>query len=131
MAKPKNPKPKKDPITIAEMPLSRPPPSSTSTDSASRPKTLVELIDEKRPRHPDGTPILPSDDDDVVEFGAGMTAVMWTVPLTMLLFAFDVLVHQQYVQEVALSEILWRVVKAVPGSYFFFSNFPLLWRCRS
>ncbi|RPB15957.1 hypothetical protein P167DRAFT_481965 [Morchella conica CCBAS932] len=100
------------------MPLSRPPPTSTSTDGAPRPKTLVELIDEKRPRHPDGTPILPSnDDDDVVLFGAGMTAAMWTGPLAMLLFTFDVLVHQQYVQEVEMAEIVWRVVKAVPAMF--------------
>ncbi|KAI5840189.1 hypothetical protein DFP73DRAFT_529278 [Morchella snyderi] len=114
MAKPKS-KPQKDPITIAEMPLSRPPPSSTT---GPRPKTLVDLIEEKRPRHPDGTPILPSDgDDDVVVFGAGMTAAMWTVPLAMLLFVFDVLVHQQYVQEVDVPAILWRVVKAVPAMF--------------
>lgn len=104
-------KPLKNEITIEELPLKNP------IWSKPTGKTLVDLIDEKRPRNPDGTPIEPHlADEEIVVFGPVMQTVTWTVPLAMLLFAFDVLVHQQYRQDVEYYMILGRVIKAVPGT---------------
>ncbi|RPB29755.1 hypothetical protein L211DRAFT_774567, partial [Terfezia boudieri ATCC MYA-4762] len=38
----------------------------------------------------------------------------WTVPLTFLLIAFEIVVHQQYSQELVYSQILTRCAKAFP-----------------
>lgn len=103
-------KPSKDEITIQELPLKNPiwtrPPGT---------KTLLDVIEEKRPRNPDGTPI-EAGEDEVVEFGPGMQAFTWTIPLMMLLFVLDYLVHQQYRQEIELNMIIMRVLKASPGT---------------
>lgn len=114
MAKSKKPtssKPFGDEITIQELPLKNPvrpgPPGG---------KTLLDLIEEKRPRNPDGTPIEAHQTEELVVFGPVMQAFSWTVPLMMLLFALDYLVHAQYREEVEINMILIRMFKATPGT---------------
>lgn len=101
-----------NPITFKEIPL-RPPPAS---GRPSGQKTLVDIIDENRPKNPDGTPIVPHDADEEVVFGPVMQTVSYTIPLAMLLAGFDVLVHMQYRQEVENKIVMWRVLKAIPGT---------------
>lgn len=105
-------KPFGDEITIQELPLKNPVRSGPPGG-----KTLLDLIEEKRPRNPDGTPVEAHQaDEEMVVFGPGMQAFTWMVPLMMLLFSLDYLVHAQYRQEVEMSMILMRVFKAAPGT---------------
>jgi hypothetical protein len=102
-------------VRISEIPLSLPEYGSKPTG-----RTLLDLIDEKRPRDTDGNPIGFSrkngDDEEEEEiFGPGMNTFFFAVPLTILLFWLDVLVHMQYRQEVEWRLILMRCLKALPG----------------
>jgi hypothetical protein len=102
-----------DGITIREIPLRKP----DFGPRAPGHKTLIDIVDEKRPRNPDGTPIVAhsaSDEEEVV-FGPVMTTMSFLMPLSMLLGGFDVLVHQQYGQDVVMEKVIWRVARAVPG----------------
>lgn len=98
----------KDGITIHEIPL--------ATPDFSKPTgpTLLDVIEEKRPRHTDGTPIGVDDGLDL-EIPPVIIAFSFAVPLTMMLFAFDVLVHRQYRQELEYWLIFLRCSKAFPG----------------
>lgn len=106
----------KDGITIHEIPL--------ATPDFSKPTgpTLLDVIEEKRPRHTDGTPIGVDDGLDL-EIPPVIIAFSFAVPLTMMLFAFDVLVHRQYRQELEYWLIFLRCSKAFPAiwtiHYFF------------
>lgn len=114
MAKSKNPassKPLGDEITIQELPLNNPVRSGPPGG-----KTLLDLIEEKRPRNPDGTPIEAHQTEELVVFGPIMQAFTWMVPLMMLLFSLDYLVHAQYRQEIEIDMILMRMFKATPGT---------------
>lgn len=107
-------KPAKDEITIEELPLKNPIWTKPTGN-----KTLLDIIEEKRPRNPDGTPIeAGGEENEEVIFGPGMQAFTWMVPLMMLLFSLDYLVHQQYRQEVEMRMIIMRVLKAAPGVYY-------------
>jgi len=135
------PEHKPDPITISEIPLSLPP---RDTPMPAGHQTLLSLIDSQRPRDSKGNPILPrrrnaasplpslpggagpgeaeeeeeeegeEEEEDLV--GPLATAVFWTVPLTFLLFAFDVVVHQQYSQEIEYARVFVRCAKAFPST---------------
>ncbi|KAF8477268.1 hypothetical protein BDZ91DRAFT_688479 [Kalaharituber pfeilii] len=106
---------KKDDIAITELPLSHP----SRTRDPSVP-TLIDLVDRKRPRDSSGNPILPSSpgsdaeaqEEEVV--GPVATAVFFAVPLTFLLAAFEIVVHQQYRQELVIQEVVLKSIKAFP-----------------
>ncbi|GME43950.1 deacetylase-like protein [Neofusicoccum parvum] len=55
--------------------------------------------------------------DDGEDFGAGAEALLYAFTLTTLHFTLDVLVHNQYREEITWSEIRWRTAQV----------FPLLW----
>lgn len=142
MAERKPTKPTSEPITITEIPLSLPP---RDTPMPAGHQTLLSLIDSQRPRDAKGNPILPrrrkpttsssaeganegdnnednsaepseeeeGEEEDLV--GPLATSFFWTVPLTFLLIAFEVVVHQQYSQELVYSQILTRCAKAFPS----------------
>lgn len=102
-----------DGITIREIPLKKP----DFGPRAPGHKTLIDIVDERRPRNPDGTPIVAhtSNEEEEVVFGPMMTTISFLMPLSMLLGGFDVLVHQQYAQDVVMEKVIWRVVRAMPG----------------
>ena len=132
-------KPSSEPITISEIPLSLPP---RDAPMPAGHQTLLSLIDSQRPRDAKGNPILPrrrkpradgddNDEDNSSEpskeeegeeeeeeedlVGPLATSFFWTVPLTFLLIAFEVVVYQQYSQELVYSQILTRCAKAFPS----------------
>jgi hypothetical protein len=103
-----------DGVRISEIPMRSPEYGQKPTG-----RTLLDIIDEKRPRDADGNPIGVSregDEEDEEEvFGHGMNTFFFAVPLTILLFWLDVLVHMQYRQEMEWRLILMRCLKAFPG----------------
>ncbi|KAL7270584.1 hypothetical protein RUND412_006705 [Rhizina undulata] len=99
-------------ITISEVPLTVP-----NRDKPTG-RTLIDLIEEHRPQHPDDVTI-PA--EEVI--GPVGQSVFWTVPLAMLLFGFDVLVHQQYRQDIEYQMIFIRVLKALPAIFILLYTF--------
>lgn len=124
-----------DGMTITEVPLSLP---SRDTPMPAGHQTLLSLIDSQRPRDTHGNPILPrrrrqpqpqgaptsaepeesesEEEEEELEdlIGPLGTSFFWAVPLTFLLAAFDVIVYQQYAQELAYAQIGLRCLKALP-----------------
>lgn len=97
-------------------------------------KTLLDLIEEKRPRDADGNVISEKKAGEEEEmgleevFGPGMNTLVIAVPMVILLFWLDVIVHMQYLQEIEWWSIAMRCLKGSPGmfcsSYFpFVSSF--------
>ena len=130
-------------ITISELPLALP---DRNTPRPPGHKTLLDLIEEKRPRDSRGNAIVPvrrrksSEDaggkkgaeggEGVQEEGEGEDeeiemedlvgplgmAFFYTVPLTLTLAAFEVVVHQQYRQDMEWSSIGVKCLKAFPST---------------
>jgi hypothetical protein len=102
-----------DGVRITEIPMKKP-------EYGSKPKgrTLLDLIDEKRPRDANGTPIGWSEDglEEVEPFGPVMNTLIFAIPLMILLCSLDIVVHMQYRQDLEWSLILWRCIKAFPGT---------------
>ncbi|KAI5807017.1 hypothetical protein EDC01DRAFT_637846 [Geopyxis carbonaria] len=121
MARPRKPaaptastKPTTEPITFTEIPLSQP------NRTGRTEKTLLDLIDEHRPK--DAPPAATSgaasagdDEEDLI--GPAASTFFFVVPLLMLLGAFDVLVHHQYRQELVWGEIWGRTARGAPVLY--------------
>ena len=128
-------------ITISELPLALP---DRDTPLPPGHRTLLDLIDEKRPRDSRGNAIVPTrrrkldrdvggkkeaergegapeeDEDEAVEMedlvGPLAMAFFYTVPLTLTLAAFEVVVHQQYRQDMEWSTIGIKCLKAFPST---------------
>ena len=102
--------PKPEPISFEEIPLSQP--ARDTPRDKNAPKTLFELIEEKAPR-------LSADTDaaDTPIINTATETIFYTVPLLILLFWFDVLVHLQYRQELKpeWTSIAGRTLRAAPG----------------
>lgn len=116
-------------ITVTELPLAHP-----DYDTKPTGKTLLDLIEEKRPRDADGNVISEKKAGEEEEmgleevFGPGMNTLVIAVPMVILLFWLDVIVHMQYLQEIEWWSIAMRCLKGSPGmfcsSYFpFVSSF--------
>jgi len=104
-------------VTVSEIPLGMP-------DRGRKPggRTLLDVIDEKRPRDAHGNPIGATTKEEVEEidvFGHAGNTFFFAVPLTILLFWLDVLVHLQYKQEAEWRLVVLRCVKAFPGESLF------------
>lgn len=130
-------------ITISELPLALP---DRDTPLPPGHKTLLDIIEEKRPRDSRGDAIVPTrrrrksgegaggkkegdegvreeeDGDGVIEMedlvGPLGMAFFYTVPLTLTLAAFEVVVHQQYIQDIEWSVIGIKCLKAFPSMFF-------------
>ncbi|KAI5811019.1 hypothetical protein DFH27DRAFT_531069 [Peziza echinospora] len=108
--------PETEGFTITEVPLSLP-----NRTRDPKHKTLLDIVDERRPRDAQGRPIdahkkgesgVDEDGEDLV--GPFAQAFFYNVPLIFLLFAFEVIVHQQYRQELDLKKITFKCLKAFP-----------------
>jgi hypothetical protein len=97
-------------VHVTEIPLRTPDYNSKPTG-----KTLLDIIDERRPRDANGNPIGVTQEEEIELFGPGMNTLFFVVPLTILLFWLDVLVHIQYRQETEWNLIVSRCAKAFPG----------------
>jgi len=105
-------------VTFTEIPMQMP-----NYGSAPTGKTLLDIIEEKRPRNASGTPIGAEEEDEEEIFGLGANTFFFVVPLVILLFWLDVLVHIQYRQETEWKLIFGRCAKALPvmyGIHYFF-----------
>ncbi|KAA8912903.1 hypothetical protein FN846DRAFT_903259 [Sphaerosporella brunnea] len=114
----------KEGVRISELPLKTPEYGKKPTG-----RTLLDLIDEKRPRDAAGNPISAShkegeageEDKEAEEmeevFGHRANTFFFAVPLTILLFWLDVLVHMQYRQQTDFKLVIMRCIKAFPAIY--------------
>ena len=100
-------------VTFTEIPMQMP-----NYGSAPTGKTLLDIIEEKRPRDASGTPIGVGEEDEEEIFGHGANTFFFAVPLVILLFWLDVLVHIQYRQETEWKLIFGRCAKALPGIFY-------------
>ena len=99
-------------VTISEIPMRTP-------EFGKKPagRTLLDIIEAKRPRDAKGNPIGVTTEEEVEVFGHAANTFFFAVPLTILLFWLDVLVHMQYKQEKEWGLVVARCAKAFPGIY--------------
>lgn len=109
-------------VHITEIPLRKP---DYKTKPADGTRTLLDIIEERRllstgeggslSTGEGGSLHVAVQEEEVELFGLGMNAFFFAVPLTILLFWLDVLVHLQYRHETDYAEIVARCAKAFPG----------------
>lgn len=122
-------------ITVEEITLARP----TDLPRAPGTKTLIDIIEERRPQNPDGTPVSArkakkrkkeqkdtpqgeesgseADEEETEEIqvvGPFAQSIFHAVPMATLLTALDIVVHHQYRQDLHFTPILLRTLKSFP-----------------
>ncbi|KAI9740252.1 MAG: hypothetical protein M1834_004830 [Cirrosporium novae-zelandiae] len=82
-------------------------PSPNSTSTSKKPSTTFRMSEDGKLEE------VPDDDDPLGPFGNNL---FFALTLGCLHFTLDVLVHQQYQQDMAMawSEIIWNTLRAVP-----------------
>lgn len=104
-------------VHVAEIPLRKP---NFKARPAAGTRTLLDIIEERQlfGARDGGSPHVSVREEEVEVFGLGMNAFFFAVPLTILLFWLDLLVHLQYRHEIDYAEIVVRCAKAFPGVYW-------------